>query len=96
MARYFVYIMTNRSKTLYTGITNNLSRRMNEHRLRQVAGFTKRYSIDKLVYFEEFNSPEEIIRRGKQIKGWIRLKKIQLTESNNPNWLDLTQEINPE
>ena len=92
MKQYFVYIITNKSKTLYTGVTNNLNRRIFEHKNKLVIGFTSKYNIGKLVYFEIFNDIESAIRREKQIKGWLRRKKIELIESVNPNWEDLSNE----
>jgi len=85
--------MTNKSKTLYTGVTNNLMRRVYEHKNKLVEGFTKKYNITKLVYLELFNNPDDAIRREKQIKGWIRKKKIDLIESMNPDWKDLSDGI---
>ncbi len=85
--------MTNKSKTLYTGMTNNLNRRVYEHKNKLIEGFTKKYNIDKLIYFELFNNPKDAIRREKQIKGWIRKKKIELIESMNPEWKDLSEGI---
>ncbi|NWF91245.1 MAG: GIY-YIG nuclease family protein [Ignavibacteriaceae bacterium] len=93
MKDFHVYIMTNKSKTLYTGMTNNLNRRVYEHKNKLIQGFTKKYNIDKLVYFELFNNPTDAIRREKQIKGWIRKKKIELIESINPEWKDLSEGI---
>jgi len=93
MKDYYVYIMTNKSKTLYTGVTNNLTRRVYEHKNKLIDGFTKKYNIHKLVYFELFNNIEDAIRREKQIKGWIRKKKIDLIESMNPDWKDLSDGI---
>lgn len=93
MKDYYVYIMTNKSKTLYTGVTNNLMRRVYEHKNKLVEGFTKKYNITKLVYLELFNNPDDAIRREKQIKGWIRKKKIDLIESMNPDWKDLSDGI---
>ena len=90
MKDYYVYIMTNKSKTLYTGMTNNLNRRVYEHKNKLIEGFTKKYNINKLVYYEMFNNPEDAIRREKQIKGWTRKKKIDLIESINPEWKDLS------
>ncbi len=90
MKRYFVYIMTNKSRTLYAGVTNNLVRRVYEHKHKIVPGFTKKYNIDKLVYFEETPDVKAAIEREKQIKGWLRAKKIQLIESINPDWNDLS------
>jgi len=84
--QYFVYIMTNKSGTLYTGVTNNLERRTYEHKHHLVNGFTKKYNIDKLVYFEETNDINAAISREKQIKGWFRKRKIALIELMNPGW----------
>ena len=92
MNQYYVYIITNASKTLYTGVTNNLQRRVYEHRNKLIPGFTAKYNIGKLVYFEIFNDINTAIAREKQIKGWIRKKKIDLIESVNPEWIDLSQE----
>jgi len=92
MNQYYVYIMTNRSKTLYTGITNNLIRRVYEHKSKIIEGFTKKYNITKLVYFEETNDVQAAIKREKQIKGWLRKKKIELIEAANPEWKDLSEE----
>jgi len=89
MKKYYVYIMSNRSKTLYTGMTNNLERRVAEHKTKSIEGFTKKYNITKLVYYEEFDAPLEAIAREKQIKGWLRRKKIELIETQNPDWNDL-------
>jgi putative endonuclease len=91
MKDYFVYILTNKSKTLYTGITNDLNRRVYEHKNKLIEGFTKKYNISKLVYFEMFNNPDDAIKREKQIKGWLRKKKIDLIESTNPEWKDLSK-----
>lgn len=88
--RYYVYIMTNRSRTLYTGVTNNLERRVHEHKLKQIQGFTMKYNITQLVYYEETADVLAAITREKTIKGWLRAKKIALIESNNPNWKDLS------
>lgn len=93
MKKYFVYILTNRSKTLYTGITNNLSRRIREHKTGSLKGFTSKYRINQLVYAEEYNNPRDAIIREKQIKGWLRKKKIELIESINPEWNDLSNSI---
>ena len=91
--QYYVYIMTNKSGTLYTGVTNNLERRIYEHKMHLVDGFTKKYKIDKLVYFEETDDINAAISREKQIKGWLRKKKIALIESTNPEWDDLSSEL---
>jgi putative endonuclease len=92
MAQYYVYMMTNRSKTLYTGITNDLGRRVLEHKNKLIRGFTKRYNITKLVYCESVDDVDAAIRREKQIKGWLRSKKIALIEAENPQWKDLSEE----
>jgi putative endonuclease len=89
---YFIYIMTNKSRTLYTGITNNLERRVYEHKNKLVPGFTARYNISTLVYFEETPDVLSAIAREKQIKGWLRSKKISLIEAVNPQWFDLSAE----
>ena len=90
MAEYYVYIMTNRSRTLYTGVTNDLERRVHEHRMKLVPGFTARYSITRLVYYESTGDVETAIAREKQIKGWLRRKKLALIDSENPEWRDLS------
>jgi putative endonuclease len=87
--QYFVYIMANLARTLYTGVTNDLERRVYEHKKKLVPGFTARYSLNKLVYCEAGENIYEVIRREKQIKGWFRNKKIKLVESINPEWKDL-------
>jgi putative endonuclease len=89
---YWVYIMTNRTKTLYTGVTNDLARRVHEHRHRQIPGFTSRYRIDRLVHAEPFSEVFDAIAREKQIKGWVRARKIALIEEANPEWRDLGKE----
>ena len=88
--RYFVYIMTNVSRTLYTGVTNNLVRRVYEHKNKIIPGFTSRYNITELVYFEETSDVQAALTREKEIKGWRRAKKSQLIASVNPKWLDLS------
>jgi putative endonuclease len=89
--KYYVYIATNKSHTLYIGVTNNLQRRMYEHRNKIIKGFTEKYNINKLVHFQEFNTPEEAISAEKKIKGWIRVKKIKLIKSVNPDFKDLLE-----
>jgi putative endonuclease len=89
---YFVYIMSNTSKMLYTGVTNDLEARAFQHKLKSGSGFTKKYNLHKLVYFEQFGNVREAICREKQIKGWVRSKKVKLIESVNPNWLDLADD----
>ena len=90
MKQYYAYIMTNRSRTLYVGVTNDLVRRVYEHKNRMVDGFTKRYHLTILVYYEETGDIQSAIEREKQIKGWLRNKKIALIESVNPQWKDLS------
>ncbi len=89
---YFVYIMTNRSKTLYTGVTNNLMRRVREHKLGVGSAFAAKYKLDRLVYFERFQDVHNAIEREKEIKGWLRIKKIALIVSVNAAWRDLSLE----
>ncbi len=89
MNQYYVYLMTNQTKTLYTGVTNDLLRRVYEHKLKSVPGFTAKYNITKLVYYETTTDIYSAISREKQIKGWLRVKKVNLIESSNPKWLDL-------
>ena len=89
--QYYVYIMTNQSGTLYTGVTNNVMRRVYEHKQKLVKGFTQKYNITKLVFYEMTESIESAINREKQIKGWVRKKKIRLIEEENPYWEDLSE-----
>ena len=87
---YYVYVMTNRSRTLYTGVTSNLERRVCEHKHELIPGFTSKYNITRLVYYEAHPSARDAIAHEKQIKGWLRAKKIALIESANPNWDDVS------
>ena len=89
---YYVYIMTNKSRTLYTGVTGDLMRRVYEHKNKLVQGFTSKYNIRYLVYYESTPSIYSALEREKQIKGWLRAKKIALIESSNPGWKDLSEE----
>jgi putative endonuclease len=89
---YYVYIMSNPSQTLYTGVTNDLEQRVNEHKSGAVSGFTRRYKIEQLVYFQETNDICAAIAAEKQIKGLLRPKKIALIEEENPTWRDLSAE----
>lgn len=89
---YNVYKMSSLSRTLYTGMTNNLERRVNEHKSGAVSGFTKRYKINRLVYFQETNDIAAAIAAEKQIKGLLRPRKIALIEEENPSWRDLSAE----
>ena len=87
---YYVYILTNKRNTvLYTGITNDLQRRVYEHKDKLGNGFTKRYNVSKLVYYEIFDDPENAIAREKQIKAGPRRKKVELVNSLNQEWADL-------
>lgn len=88
--QYYVYIMASRSRTLYIGVTNDLMRRVYEHKDKLVSGFTTKYNISRLVYFEQTCDINAAISREKQIKGWLRAKKIVLIESVNPTWQDLS------
>lgn len=91
---YYIYILTNQRNTaLYTGVTNNLLRRVYEHKQKFVKGFTDRYNINKLVYYETLESACEAISREKQIKGGSRDKKLKLIRSLNPDWRDLYEDI---
>jgi len=90
MSTYYVYIMASASRTLYTGVTNNLERRVSEHQRKLIPGFTSQYNITRLVYFEVFRDVRAAITREKQIKGWLRKKKIALIESVNRDWKDLS------
>jgi putative endonuclease len=91
MKSYYVYILANNGKMLYAGITSNLEKRIYEHKHHLINGYTKKYNINKLVYFEETNDVKAAIEREKQIKGWLRQKKIALIESVNPTWQDLAE-----
>ena len=91
MRQYYVYIMTNGSRTLYTGVTDDLVRRVYEHKNKLIEGFTKRYNITRLVHYEVTSDVQAAIQREKQIKGWLRKKKIALIEAANPGWQDLSE-----
>ena len=89
---YYVYIMSNDRGTMYIGITNDLERRLAEHRTGLIDGFTRQYKLTKLVYFETASEVRDAIAREKQIKGWGRSKKLALVWSVNPNWRDLSED----
>jgi putative endonuclease len=92
--QFYIYIMTNKHNTaLYTGVTSDLKRRVYEHKEKLVEGFTKKYNINKLVYYEVFRDANGAILREKQIKGGSRAKKIELINCKNPEWLDLYNEL---
>ncbi|MDA3823632.1 MAG: GIY-YIG nuclease family protein [Bacteroidales bacterium] len=94
MKNYYIYIMTNKNnKVLYTGVTNDLVKRVYEHKNKLIDGFTSKYNIIKLVYYETTNDVKSAISREKQIKGGSRKKKIDLININNPEWNDLYESI---
>ncbi|HEY7675279.1 MAG TPA: GIY-YIG nuclease family protein [Burkholderiales bacterium] len=90
--QYFVYILASKSRRLYVGVTNDLERRVYEHKQKLADGFTRQYRIDRLVHYEETSDVLAAIEREKQIKGWLREKKLALIESGNPTWRDLSNE----
>jgi len=93
MKMYYVYMITNwKNEVLYTGVTNDLARRINEHRDKKIPGFASRYNVYKLVFFESNTDINAAIAREKEIKGWVRRKKNALIETLNPNWADLAIE----
>lgn len=89
MRKYYVYIMNNPTGTIYVGMTNDLLRRVFEHKQKLIEGFTKKYNVTHLAYFEETTDINAAIHREKEIKGWRRSKKIDLIKSMNPKWEDL-------
>ena len=88
---YYICILTNKSGTLYTGVTGNLKRRVWQHKTKEVKGFTRKYNIDKLIYYETFGDVWSAIAREKQIKGWVRRRKLELIGSMNAEWRDLSE-----
>ncbi|MHB8339108.1 MAG: GIY-YIG nuclease family protein [Ignavibacteriaceae bacterium] len=91
---YYIYILTNKyNKVIYVGMTNNLDRRLFEHKNKMLEGFTKKYNVDKLVYYEHTSNVDAAIAREKEIKKWRREKKNKLIETNNPDWKDLIYEL---
>ena len=90
MKTYYVYIMASASRVLYVGVTNNIKRRAVEHRQGRVPGFAAKYNTRELLYVELFGNVRAAIAREKQLKGWLRAKKIALIESRNPGWKDLS------
>ena|SRR6266852_1862307 len=89
---YYVYILASRSRTLYTGVTDDLQRRVPQHKQGDAGGFTTRYYVTRLVYHETFGNPKAAIAREKEIKSWRRSKKVALIKATNPKWLDLSDE----
>jgi putative endonuclease len=92
---YYVYILASRSRNLYIGVTGNLDRRIIEHKQKLVPGFSSRYNIDRLVYYEIYGDIRRAIAREKELKGWRREKKISLIERENPTWDDLSSGTGP-
>ncbi len=92
MFEYYVYIMTNKSRMLHVGVTNDLERRVFEHKMKLLPGFTNKYGLSKLVYFESTSDVTVAIEREKEIKGWVRRKKTALIHSLNPEWKDLCED----
>ena len=90
---FHVYIMASASRRLYVGVTGNLTRRIDQHRRLEIRGFTRKYQMVQLVYVEPTSDVSAAIRREKQIKGWLRAKKIKLIESLNPAWRDLGEDL---
>ena len=91
--QYYVYILTNKNnRVMYIGVTNDLERRLYEHKQELVDGFTKRYHVHKLVYYEQSSDVRLAIQREKELKGWLRRKKNALVETMNPDWHDLSQD----
>jgi putative endonuclease len=89
--KYWVYIVASLTGTLYIGMTNNIERRMNQHKNGTIEGFASKYNCDRLVYWESFDDVRKAIDREKQLKGWTRAKKIALIETQNPRWQDLAK-----
>ena len=90
---YFVYILSSLRGTLYIGVTNNLVRRVHQHKSKLMPGFTARYDVDRLMYYETFGDIRDAIAREKQLKGWVRRKKVALIEKDNAGWRDLSEEF---
>ncbi len=93
MKEYAVYILTNKSGTLYTGVTSDIRGRIHQHKAKETRGFTQKYNIDRLVYCEVHPSVHDAIWREKQIKDWLRAKKIAPIEESNPKWRDLSDDV---
>ena len=90
--RFYVYIMASKSRRIYTGMTNNIERRVKQHKAGEIEGFTQRYKINRLVYFDMFQYVGNAIRREKKIKGLDRAKRVALIERENPTWDDLAHD----
>ena len=91
--RYYVYIMASHSRVIYVGMTNDLQRRVAQHQQKLVEGFTQKYNVTRLVYYEMTEDVHAVLAREKQIKSWRRSKKVALIESVNPSWKDLVDEL---
>jgi putative endonuclease len=92
MKQYYVYILSSYTRTLYIGVSNNIKRRVVEHKEKLIEGFTKKYDVNRLVHFETFREVNDALAREKQLKKWSRKKKIELIERDNPEWNDLSLE----
>ena len=93
MKQYYVYIMTNLARTLYIGVTNNLERRVYEHKHHLLPGFTSTYQLSRLAYYEVTSDVQAALAREKQLKGWLRAKKLALVEAMNPQWADFERRL---
>ncbi len=93
--QYYVYILSSRSRVIYVGMTNDLRRRVEQHQQKMVEGFTQKYNVTRLVYYEVTNDVHSAIAREKEIKAWRRSKKVALIEGMNPTWKDLSAELDP-
>ena len=93
MRVYYVYIVASQSRVIYTGMTNNLERRLCQHQRKQIPGFTRRYNVTRLVHYETYDRAADAIAREKEIKGWRRAKKVALIEAGNPTWTDWGDEL---
>lgn len=91
MRQYYVYIMASKTGVLYVGVTNDLERRVYEHKQKQIKGFTAKYNVTNLVYFEDTTDVGAAIAREKTIKGWLRARKVALIQATNPQWRDLSE-----
>lgn len=93
MKNYWVYILASRNRKLYIGMTNNLKRRVREHKAGIGSQHTTKYKVNQLAHYERFKDPNEAIRREKELKGWTRERKMQFIESTNQGWVDLAAEL---
>ncbi len=93
MKSYYIYILSSKTGTLYVGVTNNLEKRVYEHKNKLIPGFTSKYNVNRLMYYQEFNHIDQAIEMEKKIKGWTRQKKIDLIKSMNPHIKDLAKEM---